>query len=107
MFKGSKVFGILEVSDYYGLPPDGCEFLVARGDGGHIRMHFFLLRDAVEATIKVKFGMGSNRRVYREIAAYHGESDYGDDKLVKSFYKASLFESYDGSIREGFHVPLM
>nr|GEY28755.1 arginine--tRNA ligase, chloroplastic/mitochondrial [Tanacetum cinerariifolium] len=79
----------------------------SQGDGGHIQMHFVLLRDAVEATIKVKFGMGSNRKVYGEIVAYHGEFDYGDDKLVKSFYKASLFESYDGSIREGFHVPLM
>ncbi|GJX27036.1 arginine--tRNA ligase, chloroplastic/mitochondrial [Tanacetum coccineum] len=193
-FKGGKVFGSLEVSDYYGLRPDGwgalhnpgpgrvslfchdwcdsveiqnngrlkignpssrhsvpfsssmricillyattkkkdeffevcnhksymnfspfldnnsessCEFLVAGGDDGHIRMHFVLLRDAVDATIKVKFGMGSNRRVCGEILAYYGEFDYGDDNLVKSFYKASLFESYYGSVREGGDVPLM
>nr|GEY80802.1 arginine--tRNA ligase, chloroplastic/mitochondrial [Tanacetum cinerariifolium] len=84
-----------------------CKFLVAGGDDGHIQMHFVLLWDAVDATIKVKFGMVSNRRVCGEILTYYGYFDYGDDNLVKSFYKASLFESCNGSIREGGDVPLM
>nr|GEV52173.1 hypothetical protein [Tanacetum cinerariifolium] len=57
------------------------KFLVAGGDDGHIRMHFVPLWDAVDATIKVKFGMGSNRRVYEEILTYYGDFDYGDDNL--------------------------
>nr|GFA41403.1 arginine--tRNA ligase, chloroplastic/mitochondrial [Tanacetum cinerariifolium] len=106
-FKGGKVCGILEVSDYYGLPLDGCEFLIGGGDDGHIRMHFVLLSDVVDATIKVKFGMGSNRRVCEETLAYYGEFDYGDDNLVKSIYKASLFEYYDGSNSEGGDVIIV
>nr|GEW49207.1 zinc finger BED domain-containing protein RICESLEEPER 2 [Tanacetum cinerariifolium]GEW50848.1 zinc finger BED domain-containing protein RICESLEEPER 2 [Tanacetum cinerariifolium] len=56
-------------------------FLVAGGDDRHIRMHFVLLWDAIDATIKVKFGMGSNRRVCGEILTYYGDFDYEDDNL--------------------------
>ncbi|GKA46197.1 hypothetical protein Tco_0738993 [Tanacetum coccineum] len=83
-----------------------CESLVVGGDYGHTRMHYILLRDAVDATIKVKFGRVSDRRVCGEILAYYDQFDYGDDNLVKRFYKASLFESYDGSVLEDGDVPL-
>ena len=82
-----------------------CKYLVAEGDDGHIRMHYILLKNAVDATIKVNLGTVSNRRVCGVILAYYDEFDYGDDKLVKSFYKASLFESFDGSFKGG-DVPL-
>ncbi|GKD98069.1 hypothetical protein Tco_1381966 [Tanacetum coccineum] len=58
-------------------------------------MHFILLKDAVDATIKVKLGGISGRRVCGEILAYYQKCDYGDN-LVESLYKASLFESFDG-----------
>ncbi|GJT52480.1 ribonuclease H-like domain-containing protein [Tanacetum coccineum] len=71
------------------------QYLVAEGDDGHMRMHFILLKDAVDATIKVKLGGISGRRVCGEILAYYQKCDYGDN-LVESLYKASLFESFDG-----------
>nr|GEY33080.1 RNA-directed DNA polymerase, eukaryota, reverse transcriptase zinc-binding domain protein [Tanacetum cinerariifolium] len=45
----------------------------------------------------------SDRRVCGEILAYYDKFDYGDDK---SFYKASLLESFDGSVLEDGDVPL-
>ncbi|GKB28489.1 hypothetical protein Tco_0867890, partial [Tanacetum coccineum] len=82
------------------------EYLVAEGDDGHMRMHFILLRDAVDATIKVKLGGVSGRSVCGKILAYYDKFDYGEGDLVKSFYKASLFESFDNSGFEDGDVPL-
>nr|GEY72410.1 hypothetical protein [Tanacetum cinerariifolium] len=98
---GKRVLAFMDHSE------SSYKFLVAGGDDGHIQMHFVPLWDTVDATIKVKFGMGSNQRVCEEILTYYGDFDYGDDNLVKSFYKVSLFESCNGSIREGGDVPLM
>ncbi|GJW30080.1 hypothetical protein Tco_0046955 [Tanacetum coccineum] len=83
-----------------------CEYLVAEGDDGHMRMHFILLRDAVDANIKVKLGGVSGRSVCGKILAYYDKFDYGEGDLVKSFYKASLFESFDNSGFEDGDVPL-
>ncbi|GJW72796.1 hypothetical protein Tco_0132166, partial [Tanacetum coccineum] len=150
-FEDGELFGCIQVSDYYGLLPDGwgvlldpgpghfhslhrcgfvcysatteneddffqvCyldshlnfspflesdseisrQYLVAEGDDRHMQMHFILLKDAVDATIKVKLGGISGRRVCGEILAYYQKCDYGDN-LVESLYKASLFESFDG-----------
>ena len=40
------------------------------------------------------------------ILAYYDNFDYGDDKLVKSFYKAMLYEEYGSVLEVGDDVPL-
>jgi hypothetical protein len=87
-----------------------CEYIEVGGVHGFVRMHYILLKDAVDASIKVKC-VGSTRKFNGELLAYYGSNfDYGDDKfddddgadaMTTSFYKASLFESYGKSLKEG------
>ncbi|GKC13575.1 hypothetical protein Tco_1010357 [Tanacetum coccineum] len=42
----------------------------------------------------------------RSVYTIYYKFDYGKDDLVKSFYKASLFESFDSSCFEDGDVPL-
>ena len=78
-----------------------CQYIEVGGADGFARMHYILLKDAVDASIKVKY-VGSKRKFNAELLAYYGSDfDYGDDALAASFYKASLFESYGKSLVEG------
>ena len=78
-----------------------CEYIEVGGAHGFVRMHYILLKDAVDASIKVKY-VGSTRKFNAELLAYYGSNfDYGADAMTTSFYKGSLFESYGKSLEEG------
>ncbi|GKB39236.1 hypothetical protein Tco_0884178 [Tanacetum coccineum] len=59
------------------------EYVVAKGDDGHIRINYIFLRDAVDADIEVKLDGIRDRSVSGEIFAYYKELD-SRDVLVES-----------------------
>ncbi|GJY81033.1 hypothetical protein Tco_0493784 [Tanacetum coccineum] len=114
-FEDGELFGNIQVSDYYGLVPVGWGKLLNPGPGrvslwNRDRCHSVEMKNNGRLKIGMpslkKFGWVSGRSICGKILAYYDKFDYEKDDFVKSFYKASLFESFDSSGFEDGDVPL-
>ncbi|GKD28082.1 hypothetical protein Tco_1234296 [Tanacetum coccineum] len=86
-----------------------CGAISAVGEDGHIAMHFILLKDAVDAAIKITCeSFASDLNVYGRIVAYYGNDfDYQcDDDFQKGFYMALLYEHGLGAGAIAGDIPL-
>ncbi|PWA79554.1 arginine--tRNA ligase, chloroplastic/mitochondrial [Artemisia annua] len=86
-----------------------CGAISAVGEDGHVVMHYILLKDAVDAAIKITCeSFAADLNVYGRIVAYYGnEFDYQcDNDFQKGFYMALLYEHGFGSGAIAGDIPL-
>lgn len=73
-----------------------------KGEDGKIRMHYILIKEAVDTAMKVSFRAGNHCRVHGDIFAYYGGNSFSYDcpRGTKDCYMALLSSSYleDGPI---------
>nr|GEZ04851.1 arginine--tRNA ligase, chloroplastic/mitochondrial [Tanacetum cinerariifolium] len=79
-----------------------CGSYNVKGEDGRTRMHYILIKDAVDTSMEAWFKAGTHHRVHGDIFAYYGGNNFSYDCPygIITDYKAQLFSSYfkDGPI---------
>ncbi|GKB39533.1 hypothetical protein Tco_0884475 [Tanacetum coccineum] len=100
---------VIQLSDFWKKKSDSmCAYLDAKGEGGSTRLHYILLKDAVDTDLKVRFKTEKIRghKVSVYIYAYYGsEFQYG--RADKDSYTPTLFQSkYPILLKDGCEICL-
>ncbi|GJY03311.1 arginine--tRNA ligase, chloroplastic/mitochondrial [Tanacetum coccineum] len=79
-----------------------CGSYNVKGEDGRTRMHYILIKDAIDTSMEVRFKAGTHHRVHGHIFAYYGGDSFSYDCPygIITDYKGKLFSSYlkDGPI---------
>ncbi|KAL6558655.1 hypothetical protein OROMI_019005 [Orobanche minor] len=79
-----------------------CGHYNVKGEDGKIRMHYILIKEAVDTAMEVSFIAGNHCRVHGDIFAYYGGNSFSYDcpRGTKDCYMALLSSSYleDGPV---------
>ncbi|GJW33410.1 hypothetical protein Tco_0053442 [Tanacetum coccineum] len=100
---------VIQLSDFWKKKSDSmCGYLYAKGEGGSTRLHYILIKDAIDTSLKVRFKTGKihGHKVSGYICAYYGsEFQYGN--VDKDSYTSTLFQcDFPILLKDGCEIRL-